>query len=132
VIGFTIAVPLRTNPLSLNSRQHWRTKAHHTKVWRTYAGIHAYGKPAMPACDVTLTWFVTDSRRRDEDNIYPLLKALCDGLVDAGIVPDDTAAWMGKACRIERAPEGTPHAYMELKVEPRNGNQTQDDTRRNR
>lgn len=119
----TIHVPIATmgkQPLSLNSRAHYMAKANETKKWRLFAKVHAMNNvPELGACDVTLTWFVTDRRRRDEDNLYLLLKALCDGLVDAGVVPDDTAEFMGKKCRIERAPEGTKTAYMELRVEAR-------------
>ena len=117
----TIHVPLTANPLSLNGRQHWRVKAKHTKQWRQFAALSATRYPELPACDVTLTWFVTDKRRRDEDNLYPLLKALCDGLVDAGVVPDDTARWMGKRCRIEPAPVGSVTNYMELEIRSREG-----------
>lgn len=114
-----IPIPLEKNPLSLNSRDHWAKKAKHTKTWRAFAAQMAHRYPELAACDVTLTWFVTTTHRRDEDNLYPLLKALCDGLVDAGVVRDDTPDLMGKACRIERAPAGTKRAYMELKVASR-------------
>lgn len=114
-----IHVPLATNPLSLNVRLHWRTKAKHTKQWRQFAAVGGALFPVLPACDVTLTWFVIDARKRDEDNLYPLLKALCDGLVDAGVVRDDTPDLMGKTCRIVRAPEGTTSAFMELRVRSR-------------
>jgi len=114
-----IRIPLTTNPLSLNARMHWSQKARHTKKWRAFAAQEAKHFPQMGACDVTLTWFVKTNHRRDEDNLYLLLKALCDGLVDAGIVPDDTSREMGKQCRIERAPTHEPIAYMELKVENR-------------
>ena len=115
----TIYLPIATNPMSMNARQHWRVKAKHTKQWRDFARLQAARYPELTSCDVTLTWFVTDKRRRDEDNLYLLLKALSDGLVDAGVVPDDTAEFMGKKCRIQPAPEGTKTAYMELHVESR-------------
>lgn len=110
-------LPITQNPLSLNKKMHWATKNKLVKQWRTFAGLHANRWPALPHADATLTWFVTDNRRRDEDNMVGLLKPLCDGLVDAGVVPDDTPQWMGKACRIERAPQGTTEAYMVLTVE---------------
>lgn len=114
-----IPVPLAKNPLSLNGRMHWRTKAGHTKQWRGYAALRAMHVKPMRACDVTLTWYVTDHRRRDEDNLYLLIKALCDGIVDAGVVPDDTAEYMNKRCRIELAPHGCKTAYMTLTIESR-------------
>ena len=115
----TITIPLPKNPLSLNGREHWRVKAKHTKQWRQFAAHAAARYPELGSCDVTLTWFVTTGHRRDEDNLYPLLKALCDGLVDAGVTVDDTPDLMGKRCRIERAPAGVVAAFMELKVEKR-------------
>ena len=55
---------------------------------------------------VELVWFVTDKRRRDADNPVLTLKALCDGLVDAEIVPDDTPEYMTKLpVRIEYRPK---------------------------
>lgn len=114
----TIILPLAKNPLSLNGRDHWRTKAKHTKQWRTFTALQAARFPELGRCDVTLTWVVRDRRDRDEDNLYPLLKACCDGLVDAGVVIKDTADYMGKTCRIER--RDVPVAFMELRVESRN------------
>jgi len=111
-----IRIPLATNPLSLNKSRHWRTEAKLKKQWRTFAKLSAYRYPELAAVDVTLTWFTTIDRTRDEDNMALLLKCLCDGLVDAGVVADDDPKHMGKKCRIERAPEGTTKAYMELSL----------------
>lgn len=111
-----IPIPLATDPLSLNKRLHWRSVAALTRQWRSYALVMARHFPNLDACDVTLTWFVTDGRRRDEDNLFRLMKALCDGLVDADVVEDDTHHFMSKACRIERASKGAVSAYMELRV----------------
>lgn len=91
---------ITVNPLSLNARTHWAVKAKLNAQWRAFAKLSAMRWPALPACDVTLTQYVHDKRRRDEDNIFGLLKPLCDGLVDAGVVEDDTANFMGKQCRI--------------------------------
>lgn len=116
----TIHVPIAVmgrHPLSLNSRAHWAAKAKATKQWRTFAATRAHNYPRLPFVDVTLTWIVADRRRRDEDNLYPLLKALCDGLVDAGVVDDDTPDRMGKRVRIEHRPDENPH--MELRIEYR-------------
>lgn len=52
--------------------------------------------PELGRCRVRLTWFVNTRYRRDADNIVSTLKAACDGLVDAGIVPDDTPGLMAK------------------------------------
>ena len=45
-----------------------------------------------------------------------MLKPICDGIVDAGVVPDDTPEFMIKEMPVINAPEGK-HARMELLVE---------------
>lgn len=111
-----IHVPLETDPLSLNKKLHWAVEAKLKKQWRRFSSLSASRFPAFAKVDVTLTWFVVTTRVRDEDNMARLLKCLCDGLVDAGVVPDDSPEYMGKKCRIERSPERTT-AYMELRIE---------------
>ena len=116
-----IRVPLETNPLSLNlvGGMNRNKKGRLVKQWRTFAGFSAKRFPILDECDVTLTWFTVKKRTRDEDNMALLLKSLCDGLVDAGIVRDDAPEFMGKKCRIEVAPEGETVAFMELRVAER-------------
>ena len=113
----TMFIPLAQNPLSLNKKLHWAPEAKLIKQWRTFAALNAARWPQLPYAEVTLTWHVTDAKRRDEDNMFGLLKPLADGLVDAGVVPDDTPRWMGKRCRIVRAPLATRTAFMVLTVE---------------
>ena len=60
--------------------------------------MHAKARhiPFIDRCEVRLTWWVTSKHRRDEENIVPVLKALCDGLVDAEVVFDDVPKFMLK------------------------------------
>lgn len=83
-------------PLSLNYRLHKMQEAAIVKRIRGEMAARGRTLPAMGRCDVTLTWVVNDRRKRDEENVVPVLKALCDGLVDAGVVADDTPAFMAK------------------------------------
>lgn len=92
--------------MTLNQRMHWAVKARLTKDVRLIAKVKARGIPDLERCSVELVWFVTDKRRRDADNPVLTLKALCDGLVDAEIVPDDTPEYMTKLpVRIEYVPK---------------------------
>lgn len=52
--------------------------------------------PALQKIRVHVTWWVNDKRKRDTDNLHPTLKPIYDGIVDAGIVPDDTPEFMDK------------------------------------
>lgn len=83
-------------PLTANQRLHWRKKAAITRDVREATALLARRIPALTGCDVRLTWYVTDKRRRDADNLVPTLKAMCDGLVDADVAADDTPDLMTK------------------------------------
>lgn len=105
-----LTLPWSKPPLSLNDRMDWRTKSVWTKTLRHTAWALAKQAkiPPLGSCQVTLLYTPRDRRRRDEDNIFATLKPLADGLVDAGIVVDDTPDLMRKQCRIlppERPPK---------------------------
>ncbi len=96
--SWTIHLPWKAPPLSLNDRMHWAPKARLTKQVRTigFAKARASRIPDLEKCSVELVWYVNTRHRRDVDNPVLTLKALCDGLVDAEIVPDDTPEYMTK------------------------------------
>jgi crossover junction endodeoxyribonuclease RusA len=104
----------RTPPLSLNDRMHWRKRAKITAEIRGL--VCAWASTAVPACSATeveLHYVPRDARRRDADNLVPILKACCDGLVDAGVVPDDTPELMRKVMPIIDAPNRVdPHLWL--------------------
>lgn len=103
-------------PLTMNQRIHWRTRAKLTKDIRQATALLARRIPDLGRCEVGLTWFVTDRRVRDADNLVPTLKAMCDGLVDAGVARDDRPEFM-----VKRMPEivlvpKTESAHMALTI----------------
>jgi Holliday junction resolvase RusA-like endonuclease len=105
-------------PLTANQRMHWRKKASITKDVRRATSLAAARYPALGKCRVTLTWLVVTNHRRDADNVVPTLKAMCDGLVDAGVVTDDTPDQMDKLMpRIVKLGAGEGPARFELRVE---------------
>ena len=60
-------------------------------VWEgTAASAAALGTGPQPPSTVAFLFDVPDSRRRDPMNYYSTIKALVDGLVDAGLWSDDT------------------------------------------
>lgn len=83
-------------PLNQNDRMHHMKRARITRDVRTAAAYAFRAFPEVARVRVEMTWVVTDRRRRDVDNIVPTLKAICDGLVDVEIVPDDTPQYMEK------------------------------------
>ena len=87
--------------LTSNQRQHWATKAKITRELRRiafwYGRAHLDQAPdAFPVrCVVTINY--RDRRRRDAANLAPTVKAIVDGLVDAGILPDDSTEYLSGA-----------------------------------
>jgi len=86
--ALTIEVP-RALLISANDRLFWREEARRTK------GLRLIGRSRLLAAHpwpVTLTVTVTYpplARRRDASNLAPTVKGLLDGIVDAGLLPDD-------------------------------------------
>lgn len=92
--AWTLELPFRT-PLSLNDRMHWRVKAEHVKPWREAALVLARHQHIPPCQRIEVALFYTpvDNRARDPLNLVASLKPLEDGLVDAGVIPDDSAKY---------------------------------------
>lgn len=101
-------------PHSANARLHWAEKARRTKLWRDGACVRARANriPPLQRARVVIEWLPPDLRRRDPGNISGAAKAICDGLVDAGVLPDDDAKHLtGPDLRLgelRRAPYGSP------------------------
>ena len=93
---FVFELPWEKPPLTENQRLHWRKKSALVKAIRSHVHWMTVRVPHFDRIRVDLEWVVTTRHRRDADNIVPTLKAICDGLVDAGIVDDDTPDFMDK------------------------------------
>lgn len=77
--------------LNANQRQHWAPRAAVTKQLRQMAAIAARGQRVgseQAHLKIAVGW--PDKRRRDVANIAPTIKALVDGAIDAGLLPDDS------------------------------------------
>lgn len=95
---YEIQLPWMAPPMNLNHRMHWRRKAALTRAVRdtTHVLVKAAKIKPCPRVDVTLHYQPRDRRVRDEENPTPTYKAICDGIVDAGVVPDDSPEFMVK------------------------------------
>ena len=87
-----LALSLPPKELHPNSRVHWAAKARAVKAYRQQTGImtllwqHLHWKRVT----VQATFYFKTSRRRDGDNLLASLKPAFDGLVDAGVLVDDS------------------------------------------
>lgn len=77
--------------VSANARDHWAVKAAKTKAWREAAATHAQAAniPLLHRVHFTCEPRWTTRKRRDALNIAPTIKAVIDGIVDAGVIVDD-------------------------------------------
>jgi hypothetical protein len=94
--GVTAAMTVRfsqpADTLTMNQRWHWSRRSVVTRCWRSAAMFAAVAQlgagPSArrrPPCMVRVTFPVAVDRRRDPH---------VDGLVDAGVWPDDTDDWV--------------------------------------
>ncbi len=93
-------------PLSLNDRRHHMAHAAMKKQVRLNAkNLALYAKiPALARIAIELHYCPRDSRRRDEINLVATLKPAEDGIVDAGVIPDDTKQWSQPTMPVLDAP----------------------------
>lgn len=122
-----MVLPWGKPPLSLNVRKHHHAHATDVKAVRgltmlnaQQGGLHMMGWERYGRLSVRLHYLPRDKRRRDTDNLVATLKAVCDGLVDAGLAPDDTPAYMSKPEPIiHPAVKGAaPLMWLELSTVP--------------
>lgn len=105
--SWRIELPL-TKPLSLNDRQH------HYRRYRDQQAVknavillcRTLRIPPLERVHVVLHYAPRDKRRRDSDNLVATLKPCCDGIVAAGVVPDDTPQYLIWAPPMIEAPTG--------------------------
>ncbi|MFB7853787.1 hypothetical protein [Rhodococcus qingshengii] len=96
---YVVHLPYEKPPLSMNDRMHWAEKARITAAVRKTACLEAQSHhvPTGHAhVTVGLHYRPVNNRKRDADNLVPVLKACCDGLVDYGLTDDDTPDLMSK------------------------------------
>ncbi len=109
-----IIAPLPPRELSPNFSGHWSAKARAKKAYREAGFMAAFGihntpewEPVRPIV-ISPEFYCGPStfggslgvirtnlyRPTDPDNANASLKSLIDGLIDAGLVPDDSAKWV--------------------------------------
>jgi crossover junction endodeoxyribonuclease RusA len=93
---YTLVVPGR--PISSNKRMHFQAWAKETAKWReaTAAAATAAGLSPLPRIKVTACPWLRGKRKQDVGACMRAVKACVDGLVDAGVIPDDTDEYVVK------------------------------------
>ena len=90
----TITLPEPPKELNPNGRHHWRAKLRPKQQYRETAkwcGMEMVGdREPVEAAEVWITYYHRTANHRDRDNILASLKPAIDGLVDAGLLADDS------------------------------------------
>lgn len=94
--SWTLKIPAPGPLLNANKRMHGRAAAATVKSWRdaSYTYAQAAKLPALGRARITATLHFQDKRRRDDHNYFPTVKAIIDGLVDYGLLPDDSREYL--------------------------------------
>jgi crossover junction endodeoxyribonuclease RusA len=112
-----IELPSGLPLLNANDRLHYRERSKRTEKLRSEAYKAAKAQPFMPFTKVRLRCIfrAPDKRRRDVANLYPSFKACIDGLVDAGVLPDDNDRYVTEVCLV-RGEDAPKKAQLILQV----------------
>lgn len=94
-----ISFEIRRRPWTVNAQRnmHHMVAARLVKVWRELAAEACADKPAFDGNrPVTVAVYTALRTKRSQDcgAAYPAVKAAIDGMVDAGIIPDDTPQYL--------------------------------------
>ena len=110
-----IDLPWTRPPLTANQRMHWAEKSRVTREVRQTTCLLARSRkaPSTSRLVVTLHYRQAVKRRLDAHNLYALVKPCVDGLVDAGIVPDDDTEHVSTPEPVIHPP-GKPALWLEL------------------
>lgn len=91
----TIEVPAPCDFINTNVRYHRMAKANLTKQWRTAGFVAARNHgPLNPPVRIIAHIWKPRAGRYDPNNLADTTKAIVDGLVDAGLLPDDSREYV--------------------------------------
>jgi crossover junction endodeoxyribonuclease RusA len=107
VAEYTIDIPAADEWLSTNHRWHWAKRAKTTRAWRhatCWRTVAAKLPRLTGRVAITATIHRTDTRRADAHNRLPTIKAAIDGVVDAGLIRDDSDQFIASLTILAGAP----------------------------
>ena len=113
---FILDIP-RDEWLTQNMRLHWAQVARRKKAVRQRSRLEARRQGIQPRIGKTIATILVGyptARRADPENAAPTIKACIDGLVDAGVIPDDSAEFWAHGT--DRDPNKTASGTYRLTI----------------
>ena len=94
--SWRVEIPAPAPWLNANSRTDRRGQTPNRRAWRDAAHVYARQArlPKLGQAHITAVLSFRDRRRRDPHNYYPTIKAVVDGLVDYGVLDDDSSEYL--------------------------------------
>lgn len=86
--------PERPVTVNVATRAHWRKAATFTAEWRDAFKRMAEGSTPLAWCTVSVQTVHGTNRKMDAAAEALAVKAALDGIVDAGVIPDDNPAYV--------------------------------------
>lgn len=115
---FTVEVPGRVISLNAERSAHWSKRHAMTKVYREAVAWQATRHRGLSHPISVTAEVVMKAPLMDAANYYPAVKAAIDGLVDAGVIPDDSPKYVGRVTMVApRKPIGGEAERLILTVE---------------
>ena len=102
--------------LSVNTRHHWSVNREVARTWRrlAVAAARLQGIPTIQRARVVVTCHKATAARYDPGNLAPVSKAIVDGLVDAGVLPDDSHEYLVGPDHRAGEKTATPHVVVTI------------------
>ena len=89
---WTLTIPAPALWLNANQRVDLRRQTPDRRAWRDAGRVYAMQAklPRLRRAHILAELRFADARNRDVHNLYPTIKAVVDGLIDYGLLPDDS------------------------------------------
>ena len=105
-------LPKTTNA---NGRTHWSHKMREAKKWRSLTALHASKqRPEKPLEKAEVVFTRYSAQSPDFDGLVSSFKHLQDGLIDAGIIVNDTMEVLKSTYKWSKAPIRNGYVTIEL------------------
>lgn len=87
-----LTIPAPAIWLNANQRTDRRGQTPDRRAWRDAGNVYARQAklPKLTRAHIVAELRFADAYHRDVHNLYPTIKALVDGLIDYGLLPDDS------------------------------------------
>ena len=113
--SYLVEMPIGMQLINANDRDHWRKSAGKTATIRSVARGQAKGIPRLGKVKIKVIYYAPDNRRRDTTNLFPSVKAAVDGIVDAGVLKDDSDKFV-VGYEILRGEHNIPRGQLTIEI----------------